>query len=697
MQLQGKVPLLRLVIPFIAGIMLNNHVTNPAFATWILTAGASIFVLFSLILVKIIPIPLYRFRWLSGVMVLMLFLSAGFILKDISAGRLNAADADAGLPDDREILIIGVVLNNPQQKEKSLALPLKAFAWQHHNTLHPLNAQMMVYLPKESKKIPEGFDTLALYTKVQLITNPGNPYEFDYSAYMLRKGFRYRAFVREGSYEILAKGSPGLLKRFVNDTRSALQQRVFSSALHEKNKGLALAMVLGEKAFLDEEVQEGFSVAGTIHILCVSGLHVGVIFLLISAVTGWLRRFGKPGRIMFVIISASGLWTYAALTGLTPSVCRASLMFSLILAGQIISRKVNTLNNVAGAALMLLVYDPELLSDMGFQLSFLAVAGIVLLFNPLSAVWNPGNRILKYIRDMLGVSLSAQLFTVPVTLSAFGTFPVWFLLANLLVIPLTGFTLYAGVAFSIAPEGFSSQVTGKIFDLLLTIIRSEVDIISRLPLAQIRGIMITETEKALLFGVVVSLAVWINMAKRRAFVVMLTCLTVLLASSSFKMYSRSIQQEIVVYNLRGQTLVDLISGTSRTTVWYGKKYDEKKLGFAANGYRIRTGTLRNVSQQKIYRGKPREVLQVSHPAGQIIFLDYFPEPALQVQNTDIILIRNRMFPNKQQIEQLHPRIWVLDGSVPEYVVQKWLEVARDLNIPLWVTQINGACKISVPY
>jgi len=696
-QLQGKVPLLRLVLPFIAGILLSQRVTDPGLCAWILPAGASVFLLFSLILFKVIPLPLYRFRWISGILIILLFTVAGFIRNETGENPSPDTGSAVNLPEDREILMLGIVMSSPQQKEKSVALPLKVFAYRCYDTLYTVDAQVMVYIPKDSPKLPAGFDTLALLTTVQLITNPGNPCEFDYAAYMQQKGFRHRAFVKEGKYISLAHGSPGLMKRFINDTRTALQQRVFISGMHEKNKGLGLAMVLGEKAFLDEDVQQGFSVSGTIHVLCVSGLHAGVIFLLISAFTGWLRRFGKPGKVLFVLISAAGLWAYAALTGLTPSVCRASVMFSMILAGHLISRKVNTLNNVAGAALILLVYDPVLLFDMGFQLSFLAVAGIVLLFNPLSGIWSPANRILKYIRDMAGVSLSAQLFTVPVTLAAFGTFPVWFLLANLVVIPLTGITLYAGVAFAIAPEGFFTMVTGRIFDLLLTLIRSEVDIISHMPLAQIQGIQVTGAEKILLFGVVISLAVWVNMGSRKVFLLMLAGVVILLASSASKIFYRHQQQEIVVYNLRGQTLADIITGTSRTTIWFGKSYDEKKTGYAAGGYRIRTGTLRNAGRHKTLMGKPGEVLQVSSPAGRIIFLDRFPDNGFPIRKDDIVVVRNRLYPVENVFDRYQPRLWLLDGSVPGFVAEKWLAIARDRKIPLWITAQQGAFRSSLHY
>ncbi len=227
--------------------------------------------------------------------------------------------------------------------------------------------------------------------------------------------------------------------------REQLKRKILKQMPDEKIGGLVVAMLLGDRSGLSQATKESFRKSGLSHILAISGLHIGIIYLFLCSLLSFfdLLPSGKTIRTILILLV---LWMFAFITGSSPSVCRAVMMISLISLGKLFFRETSGLNLLATTALFLLIVDPRVLFQVGFQLSFSAVAGIMILTPLLTEACHRRFSKIKPGRfDSICVCISAQVFTAPLIFWHFGTFPTYFLLANALLLPLVALVVNLGV------------------------------------------------------------------------------------------------------------------------------------------------------------------------------------------------------------------------------------------------------------
>jgi competence protein ComEC len=283
-------------------------------------------------------------------------------------------------------------------------------------------------------------DQLLAVVDFQSIRNKGNPGEFDAETYWRNKGIRSMAFLVKEDYTMIDHEPISPVDKFFDGLRSH-----FSSIIRENFKGetaaIAMALLLGEKGELSVATKSSFSNAGAMHMLAVSGLHVGIIMYLLMFLLQRTSRFITKKKA--VVISVILVWCYAGVTGFSPSVMRAAFMFSILMIGGVFSRKTEVMNSLFFSAFVLLMLGPSLLYDIGFQLSYLALLGILTCFEPLSKLFYIKNKWLRKVWEGTMVGVAAQVFTVPLTLYYFHQFPNYFMVSNL------GVMLFAGVLLSL--------------------------------------------------------------------------------------------------------------------------------------------------------------------------------------------------------------------------------------------------------
>ncbi|WP_051287041.1 ComEC/Rec2 family competence protein [Algoriphagus mannitolivorans] len=275
------------------------------------------------------------------------------------------------------------------------------------------------------------------------IDPPTFPGEFDYRAFLARKGVHYRQFVRKGP-TILGIEAYNSMEFWILNLRKSLSQVLEKFMEIPESRQIASALLLGEKEALDREVRRAYSETGTMHILAVSGLHVGIIYAILLFPLKRVKTKSRirKGNLLGVILL---IWIYALLTGFSPSVIRASFMFTLFSLGQMRERKPSIWNILAFSALVMIAINPEVMYEVGFQLSYTAVAGIVGLQPLIVRWWEPQSRVLEYFWQLAAVSLAAQLATFPLTLYYFHIFPTYFLLVNLVIIPMAFVAMILGL------------------------------------------------------------------------------------------------------------------------------------------------------------------------------------------------------------------------------------------------------------
>ena len=315
--------------------------------------------------------------------------------------------------------------------------------------LYSVPVELLVKSERHSVDAIAYFDTLhgslspgefiRLNGDISLITTIKNPEAFDYASYMRRKGVTHQ--IRVESYQVTE-----LSQKSVMHIASQWRMRfieIFGRYLHGDELAIASALVLGYKADLSPEIKSAYAGAGAMHVLAVSGLHVGLVYYFLSIVLGFLNKTRRKLVVKYVIIIGV-IMMYAALTGFSPSVTRAAIMFSLFAGAQILRRNSSIYNIIFVSAFGMLLYDTNLLFDVSFQLSYIAVIGIIYLFPLFFSLYEPKTKFMIYIWGLVCLSVAAQLSTFPIALYYFKIFPTWFLLTNLIVVPAATIILPGG-------------------------------------------------------------------------------------------------------------------------------------------------------------------------------------------------------------------------------------------------------------
>ena len=337
--------------------------------------------------------------------------------------------------------------------------------------------------------------------------------------------------------------------------REILKERFDAHFKNQEAKGVAEAIVFGYKEDLDQDWMDAFSKTGTIHVLAVSGLHVGIIFFLLSSILGLSKS--KGWSLWFKsAIAVLVLFLYALLTGFSPSVSRAALMFSAVIVGKAIGRDSSIYNTLCFAAFILVLIDPMSIFNVGFQFSFLAVVGIVFYNDYFRALLPQSTWLGDRIVSLLAVSLAAQLVTFPLGLYYFHQFPNYFLVSNLIVIPCITVILYAGIFF--VAFGWLADSIAQFFAWLteayIQFIYAVVHFLEKLPFAFFQDVHITFGQMLLMYLFIVAVTYAMVIKRARAFAVAVGCVLAFLAID-FR-YSRSVKKtEVVCFDVRNKTLL----------------------------------------------------------------------------------------------------------------------------------------------
>lgn len=342
-------------------------------------------------------------------------------------------------------------------------------------------------------------DRIFFEAKVEQPRNAGNPAEFDVEHYMYVQGVTGQVYLPVDGWRRLGEGSLTLSMRALK-LRDAILA-VYDS-LHFGRDELAVlsALTVGEKRGLSRDLRDAYSVVGASHILALSGLHLGILYMILTLMLP-VRAVGAS-RFIRELSVLLVLWTFAFVAGLSPSVVRAAILFSLMSFGRLMRRDTSSMNSLAFAALLMLVVSPRLLFDISFQLSFSAVAAILLLNGPLCKmlrVDGHSNRVYDYIVQIITVSLAAQIGTLPFIWHYFGTFPLYFLLTNFVAVPLAFvIMLLAVIMLALTPLPFVQEYVAQLLNSIIGWMNGFFSWVAQLPGASFKLPYLDAVEAALL-------------------------------------------------------------------------------------------------------------------------------------------------------------------------------------------------------
>lgn len=460
-QLFKRAPMLRVAIAIAAGILLYDNVGHIPTSFLFFVAAAS-----TVLMVMTTFVRSIRNKWFFYASLWILFISIGCIIASMS--QRNFYHQIESVPWDchqeaTETLLLHVD-DNPRTTRWGYRVPARAISVLSDGQWHSISSKMMLYLPNDSSAAALSYaDCIVAMCRISVAKTDSDGRHFNYGLYLRRNGVGWLCKVRTGQWHKLPTPSPthyGLLG-WSKKVQRHLVDRLGHTNMTPSQLGVAQALLLGWRNNLDSDTVGQYRDAGIMHLLCVSGLHVGILAAIVSYLLFFLGR-RRWQRVLRSVISIIIIWIYALITGMAPATTRAALMFSLLMIGHHWSNRPNAPNNLATSAVILLLFRPMLIYDVGFQLSYSALAGILSITSSLTSLLPiKGNtyvqRILKSVWVYVCLSTSAQLGSLPFVLYHFHQFPTYFLIANLTVIPFAGLILVTSLLV-LATGGWPSAI-----------------------------------------------------------------------------------------------------------------------------------------------------------------------------------------------------------------------------------------------
>lgn len=483
-----------------------------------------------------------------------------------------------------------VVIKFAEEKARSWKIEAQVLAV-HTGEWEQKKGKVVLYFSKTDFPDPfEYGDVLVIQGSPQELQPPGNPGEFDYKQFLAFKNIYHQHFLKLKDVQKLTNSPPSQFMAYAIKGRLWAEATLHRFVKGEREQGIAAALVLGVTDGLDNELLNAYSATGSMHVLAVSGLHVSIIYLIILWILKPLQNI-SGGRWMVAIISLLILWIYAFVTGLTPSVLRAVTMFSFLAIAAPWARRTNIYNTLAVSAFCLLLFDPFMIRSVGFQLSYLAVLGIVYLYPKFLNLWEPGTWLLTEIWKITCVSIAAQIATFSLGLLYFHQFPNYFLLSNLLVVPISFAILILGLlvlALSVIPV--MAGVAGYCLEMVIRLINFVVFTIESFPFNLIENVYISALQCFLIMGLIIAT---IALVEYRRFKYVITGCVLVMVYSTFQWlrFSRDVNiQKIIVYKIPGHTAIDFIDrGQAYFMADSILREDRQKISFHVSPGRLMTG------------------------------------------------------------------------------------------------------------
>ena len=504
----------------------------------------------------------------QGLLLLLIFAALGSLLQYASDPR-HRADYIGHAPQQPDAYE-AVVTNLPESRAKTYKVELQLRRGRVGSHYQPMSGRVMAYLAKGDSTTPT---PLPRYGDVWLVLRPPlpadpplNPAEFDYRRYLAHRGITHQQYILPWQRHLLGNDPPNPLTALAYRVNH-LADSLFTTRIGTRAEyGIVNAMLLGVRDDLDQGQYDAYAAAGAVHILSVSGLHVGILFLIMS----WLIRRIAPKQAnswWVALLKISVLWFFALMTGFSAPILRSALMFSFLLGAGLINRSVSLLNTLAASAFIILCYDPNAAFSAGFQLSYLAVFGIGAWVPDVMQRFRNKNTLVTKLWELTVVALMAQLFTFPLAIYYFHTFPPYFLLANPVVMGLS--TVLVPLALATFMLGWVPYLGGGLGWLLRGVawaLNQSAEWIAGLPGAVWDGLWLSEVGLGLMYLILGGIGM-VALTRQRFFVHATAVLALLLTVLTIvEIMQQDNQRRLTVHFMPRKTAVSLTLGHQTTVL-----------------------------------------------------------------------------------------------------------------------------------
>lgn len=552
-------PFIRLVIPLVAGILLRLNIEIPSFLalcaiiiTFVLSFGLAVLRKFS---------HNFKYRWLFGLNIFLLFFSLGTYLTGEEHKVTDKNLTKTIAPSE----YIGVITDLPEERAKSVRFFVEIKQEKSQEKFINRREKVLCYVKKDSASLLlKAGDVILFKTAFEDIESSGNPFEFDYKKYLSYQGIRFSTYIDQQYWKRMSGRKLPVIQLWAIKTGNMLEAVFSKIGMTGQELGVASALIIGDKAGLDKEIKQAYVASGAMHILAVSGMHVALLYWVLNMLLSFLDR-KTYGKLLKLIILLMAVWFYALITGMGGSILRAAAMITFVIAGQALNRRINIFNSLAASAFFLLLYNPYNLVDVGFQLSYFAVISIVIFYPLIYQLFEFESWLGNQIWSLTAVTLSAQVLATPISLFYFHQFPNLFLISNLIMIPLSTLIMYFAMVLVVCSfwNGLA-LLMGKVFNLLVWLLNQVVLIIEGLPYALTKGIYITWFDVCLLYLFVVLITLYF-IKKRAGYLISGLVTILILAFSGFMQdFQYAGKSQIIVYKEMNNSIIQFNNGSHST-------------------------------------------------------------------------------------------------------------------------------------
>jgi competence protein ComEC len=524
-------------------------------------------------------------------------------------------------------------------------------------------------------------DELYIYDNPEGLRPPLNLHQFDYQDYLRKQGVQHHIKTDYPSI-VIKKGSRTLYGKASN-FRELIISKLKIKNFGNEELGVIQALILGKRDDISESTYNNYKNAGAVHILAVSGLHVGIILFLLEFLLSPLERLPK-GKTIKIILVVLLLWSYAFVAGLSPSIVRAVAMFSFVAYALYLNRPTNSFNIIALSMLFILLVKPLFLFQVGFQMSYAAVFAIVWVYPKLQKFWFPENIIVRKSWQLVSVSVAAQLGVLPISLFYFHQFPALFFVSNLLVIPFLGLILGFGILVIIlALTDLLPQFLVDGFNWVIQLMNSIIGWVARQEGFIIKNIPFDSVQLLLAYFIIIVLVIFLSRPRWKTGLVLFSGIIAFQGWIIWNQVQTHHKETIILTHRSRNTVVLHQLGDSLSII----TSDSSNIGSIATNYAVaeRIQKMDTSAVKNSYRIGNKKLFVMDSTA--ILPLEAHLDYLLLTQSPKINLER--------VLDSIKPKKVVVDGSNYPSLIKKWKATCIQKEIPFHYTGEKGCYVFSL--
>lgn len=697
MKIWNQAPLVRLLLPFIAGII------TAVYLPFQYNFGIYVICALSLIISLVVLIPKLNFSYRKsgwfGLLVNVTLFASAFQLTILKTEILNPNHFSKFI--DSTSFVYARLNDSYLEKEKSLKVVVQILAVKRGKIWINTSGKAMVYLKKDANSLQLAYgDGIVLKVDFKDVPPPQNPGEFNYKRFLAFHNVFHQAYVKDKDWVNCYHNTGSPLMSYSINLRNRLLKIFIANHLQGDEFAVGSALLLGYVDKLDADIISAYSSTGALHVLSVSGLHVAIVYIVFNWFLFFLDKV-KYGNIIKAVVLILFLWFYAILTGSSPSVLRSASMLSFIIVAKAFNRNTNIYNTLAASAFLLFLINPYLIMDVGFQLSYLAVIGIVYIQPKIYNWFEVNNWLLDQVWTITSVSIAAQIATFPLGLHYFHQFPNYFLLSNFIVIPVSTVIIYLGIAlFVFAKISMIASYLAIAFNWSIWLLNSSVKVIEKWPYSLLRGISISVFETWLIYSLIIIFFFYFAKQKFSLLIYAFSLTIVILFSQIVEQRQQVQQKKIIVYNIPKTSAMDFISSNNNvlltdsafanneSALLFRVKHNWWDLGitnstiktndFSTTNLIIKKNYILFYSKKIVIINEQSKFKKITKTFQSPIIVDY------------LVISKNPNVRLTDILKLVYAKKIIFDSSNSEYRINKWKTECVKLNQPYYSVIDSGA-------